>query len=143
MYHKSAKRMLWVPPLLLGVPLLIAYFSASALGTKGLFLLLVAFLLPLIFFSARQFAINRTRFQVTTFVSLLIMIPGWLAIGLGWLPVSANNTIMFFYLLLFAIGYGSRPMRMDYNLFRRALQKMLSTTPERKSSTETTADSLG
>jgi RNA polymerase sigma-70 factor (ECF subfamily) len=137
MYRKSAKRMLWVLPLLLGVPLLIAYFSSYALGTKGLFLLLAAFLLPAIFFGARQFAINRTRFRVTTFLSLLIMIPGYSAIGMGWLPVSANSTIMMFYILLFVIGYGSRPMRMDYNLFRRALQKMLETNPTEKSSTET------
>jgi len=50
------------------------------------------------------------------------MIPGWLAIGLGWLPVSANSTIMMFYIC----GYhrlSSRPMRMDYNLFRRACKK--------------------
>ena len=138
MHRKSRKRILWAIPLLLAVPLFIAYFSMHAFGTKGFFLLLAAFLLLAIFFGARQFAINRTRSHVTTFLALLIMIPGYSAIGLGWLPVSANNDILMFYILMFIIGYGSRPMRMDYSLFRRALQKMLEATPAEKSSTKTT-----
>ena len=138
MHRKSRKRIFWAIPLLLAGPLLIAYFSMHAFGTKGFFLLLAAVLLPAIFFGARQFAINRNRFHVTTFLALLIMIPGYAAIGFGWLSVSANNVIMMFYILLFVIGYSSRPMRMDYNLFRRALQKMLEATPAEKSSTEST-----
>ena len=143
MYRKSRKRMFWVLPLLLAAPLLIPYFYLVILsprfGINSFFLLLAVFLLPAIFFSARQLAINRTRYHVTAgFLSLLIMIPGWLAIGLGWLPVSANSTIMMFYILLVIIGFSSRPMRMDYNLFRRALQKMLATAAAEKSSTEAT-----
>jgi RNA polymerase sigma-70 factor (ECF subfamily) len=141
MYRKSRKRMFLVLPLLLAAPLLIPYFYLVILsprfGINSFFLLLAVFLLPAIFFSARQFVINRTRYHVTTFLSLLIMIPGWLAIGLGWLPVSANSTIMMFYILLFIIGFSSRPMRMDYNLFRRVLQKMLATAAAEKTSTET------
>ena len=68
---------------------------------------------------------------------MLLMIPGWLAIGLGWLPVSANSTLMIFYLLPMIIGLGSRPLRMDYNLFRRAVQNMLESIPAESASIET------
>ena len=45
-----------------------------------------------------------------------------------------------FYILFFIIGHaGAQPLRMDYNLFRRALQKMLETVSTEKSPTKTAA----
>ncbi len=141
MYGKSAKRVLWLLPLLLAVPLFISYFYLAvlspSLGINSFYLCLAAFLFSISLFSARQFTINRTRYHFTTFLSMLLMIPGWLAIGLGWLPVSANSTLMIFYLLPIIIGLGSRPLRMDYNLFRRAVQNMLESIPAESASIET------
>ncbi len=140
MHHKSNRRKLWLIALLLAAPWFIIIYFASAMrlsGIKSLFLGIALLSVFLLFFSARKLVINRDRLHITNFLSSLIMVPGWLAIGLGWLPVSANSTLMMFYILLFIISCGSRPMRMDYNLFRRALQKMLETAPAEKSSAET------
>ena len=140
MHHKSNRRKLWLIALLLAAPWFIIIYFASAMrlsGIKSFFLGIALLSVFLLFFSARKLVINRDRLHVTTFLSSLIMVPGWLAIGLGWLPVSANSTLMMFYILLFIIGCGSRPMRMDYNLFRRALQKLFEPAPAEKASTGT------
>ncbi len=141
-YRISSRRKLWLIALLMAVPWLIIY-SASALrlleigNIRTLFLGIALLSVFVLIFSARKLVINRDRLHITTFFTSLIMIPGWLAIGLGWLPVSANSTIMMFYILLFIIGRGTQPLRMDYNLFRRALQKMLEKTSAENSPTKT------
>jgi RNA polymerase sigma-70 factor (ECF subfamily) len=137
-YRKSSSRKLWLLPLLLALPWLVIYFGDALrlleIGNiKTLFLGIALLSVFLLFFSARKLVINRDRLHITTFLSSLIMIPGWLAIGLDWLPVRANSTIMMFYILFFIIGRGAQPLRMDYNLFRRALQKMLETVSTEKS----------
>jgi hypothetical protein len=98
--------------------------SGLITGVNGFILVLGLLTVPLLLFSARKLAINRNRYLVCTIVSLSVMVPGWLAIGLGWLSVGANSPLMAVYFILFAIGFGARPLRMDYHLFRRAVKDL-------------------
>jgi hypothetical protein len=64
------------------------------------------------------------------------MAAGCLAVGLNLLPGSAFNLFMMTYLLVSAIGFGSRQQRADSSLFIRATQKMLGAVPVEKTAGE-------
>jgi hypothetical protein len=137
MHRRGTRRRLWMMLPLLAAPMAVACFviSTHRLGLREFYLLVGVTQVVVLFFSARRVAFSPNRSTVTTFVSILILTVGLLAIGLGLLPVGAFNIVLMLYLLIFISGLGSCAARMDSNLFLRATQKMLETVP-----TETTPD---
>ena len=133
LYHDWRSRMVWPMLLLLvvaqGLLMGVVIYTEPIFGIKTCYLGIAALLVPVIFFAARRLVITSNRFHIATLVSCLIMLAGLLAIGLGLLPVSAFSVFMMFYMVAFVIGYGARPLRMDYNLFLRSSQKLLEATP--------------
>jgi RNA polymerase sigma factor (sigma-70 family) len=133
LYHDWRSRMVWPMLLLLvvaqGLIMGVVIYTVPIFGIKTFYLGIAALLVPVIFFAARRLVITSNRFHIATLVSCLIMLAGLLAIGLGFLPVSAFSVCMMLYMVAFAIGYGARPLRMDYSLFLRASQKLLEVTP--------------
>jgi hypothetical protein len=133
LYHDWRSRMVWTKfPLLIvaqGLLMGVVMYTEPIFGIKTCYLGIAALLAPVIFFAARRLVIASNWFHIATLVSCLILMAGLLAIGLGFLPVSAMGVCMTLYMVAFVIGYGARPLRMDYNLFLRSSQKLLEVTP--------------
>jgi RNA polymerase sigma-70 factor (ECF subfamily) len=140
LYQDWSTRMVW-PMLGLVVAVQVLMISVVCLtlpiyGIRRLYLAIAALLLPIIFLSARRLAVCCNRFHIATLVSCLVMMAGLLLIGLGLLPVSAFSVCMALYMITVAVGYGARPLRMDYNLFLRASQNLLDAAPVESGPTE-------
>ena len=136
--HRRGIKRIWIMLPLLAVPLFLIYYliSTRLLGIHALFLVLGVIQLVIMSFLVRRLTISPNRFHVSTFVGSLIMAAGCLAVGLNLLPGSAFNLFMMTYLLVSAIGFGSRQQRADSSLFIRATQKMLGAVPVEKTAGE-------
>jgi len=140
LYRELSDRNLWgivAMMLLMFVISLLTPLWSGALNKKGVWLFVGILLLFPMLASARRLAILRNRFQVSTFISSLILTAAFLTIGSGLLPTAALGIWLIICLLAVGIGYGSRPLRMDYNLFFRASQNMLEISPAETFSSET------
>ena len=129
--HRRASNRMWIMfPLVLVPVFLITYVMSTRLfWIQAFFLVLGGCQLVAMFFLARHLTISPNRSYVTTFVSSLVMTAGCLAVGLRLLPASAFSLFMMIYLVVAAIGFGSRQLRVDSSLFIRATQKMLEAVP--------------
>ena len=133
LYHDWSSRLLW--------PMLLALVAAQVLiwglviytlpifGIRTICLAIAVILLPVSFLSARRLVISSNRYLIAALVSCLMLMAGLAAIGLGLLPTAAFSVCMMCYILPVIAGYGSRPLRMDYNLFLRAAQQLLEAAP--------------
>jgi RNA polymerase sigma-70 factor, ECF subfamily len=140
--HRRASKRLWITLPLVAVGMflivLLIYFvsSTSQLGIRKVFFVLGVFSLVVTVFLIRRLTISFNRLYVATFVSLLVLAVGCLAVGLSFLPGSAFGLFIFSNLLVSAIGFGSRRGAVDSNLFLRATQKMLEAVPAETNSSE-------
>jgi RNA polymerase sigma-70 factor (ECF subfamily) len=119
-----------------GIIFPIIRMSDRLFGGNGFFLALGLVSLALAGLSARRFTICRNRFQVTMFVYIVVLTAGELSIGLGLLSPVAFDLFLALGMVPIAAGFRDRPLRMDYNLFLRAVQGMLGTSAANVSSKE-------
>jgi RNA polymerase sigma factor (sigma-70 family) len=79
-------------------------------------------------FWARSMQIKRSRYHINFFINIICTTFGILAVALGWIPQVLFPFIMLLGSLTVMTTINERPLRMDYNLFLRAVQGMLRTT---------------
>jgi RNA polymerase sigma-70 factor (ECF subfamily) len=125
LHRQINSRFLVVSLLVIGIFVFYLAAASRIFGTKELFLLLGLFMLVCLFFTARQFQINRSRFQLCSFFANLVMCAACLSVAAGWVPVFTvvYASLISSFFTMFANN--SRLLRMDSNLFLRATQGML------------------
>jgi RNA polymerase sigma-70 factor (ECF subfamily) len=137
LHRQFYQRALLYFPLMMLILLLLIFGTNHLFGKRELFLFLGLFLLVMTGFSTRQLQINRNRFQVVAFFSGFIMCIAFFSVGLGWFSINAFMPVVMLFSFLSILTRGSRPLRMDYNLFLRAAQGMLKPSelpPQKESS---------
>lgn len=122
----SFQRLLWM---LLTV-VLVFLFTRGGKGMTDMFFLAVTLgavlALPLAW---RQTVINRSRFFVVTMISSGVFCVVMLCVALHWLSFTAFHIFLALNVIATSLVYGERPIRMDYNLFLRAAERMLDLSP--------------
>jgi RNA polymerase sigma-70 factor (ECF subfamily) len=108
-----------------GVVFLAMHWGIHLIGSQRALLIMGLLMLGLLGLSARQFVINRNQYQWGTFLYILVITTGVLAMGLGWLWEGLMFGVMLAGFLVMLPVLGLRPLRMDYNLFLRAMQGLL------------------
>ena len=103
---------------------------AFGLEYKNLFLILGMVTFAVVVFGARQLEISCGWYQFFFLLFNLVMTGLYLCIGLGRLPITAVFPAIMISTLftVFTNQNRLRPLRMDYNLFLRAMQGMLPPT---------------
>jgi RNA polymerase sigma-70 factor (ECF subfamily) len=99
-----------------------------------LWLLLAVFLLFPLPFQLRRLAINRNPYYLTMLLSSVITLPIFVLVGTGVAMSNALFWVLTFPILLNVFSYNNRPVRMDFNLFLRESENLLS--PESMASEE-------
>ena len=99
--------------------------SGRLFSGRTLFLFIGIFSLAGMLMVIRRFEIDRRRSQVGLVLSSLVLSAVCLGVGLGFLPVLAVSIACMFTACLTPFSAGTNPLRMDFNLFLRATQKML------------------
>lgn len=100
--------------------------ALSALGSHPGFLLLSVFSIPFVAFSARQLAVNRNPYFIAQTCASIGVALVCLLVGLSLVRDSMVLIVCLSQSLLMLLFDGQRAMRMDYNLFLRATEGLLS-----------------
>ncbi|MEI8291568.1 MAG: sigma-70 family RNA polymerase sigma factor [Verrucomicrobiota bacterium] len=109
----------------IGMFLLYLAAASRVFGAQEFFLILGLFMLAGLGFAARQLQINRSRLQFCSLFANLVMCAACLSVAAGWMPVLTVAYASFLSSFLTVFPQNSRLLRMDYNLFLRAMQGML------------------
>ncbi len=121
------QRLLWM----LVVVVLVFLFTRGGKSVTDMFFLAVTLVtvlaLPLAW---RQTVINRSRFFIVTMISSGVFCVVMLFVALHWLPFIAFHIFLALNVIATSLVHGERPIRMDYNLFLRAAERMLDLAPE-------------
>ncbi len=118
-----------IPALLAGLSIIPAN-SLHGLGMRPMLLCVGVFSLVFLPFLAWQLVINRNPYFVAHACGSLATGVVFLLVGLSWLPGPAVMVVFLGQYLLTLSFFGQRPNRMDYNLFLRAVEGLLKTSPE-------------
>lgn len=126
LYGKFDRRFFIGFSLLLIICLVLTFGMNRVSNAKTFFFIIGLFSAVNACLSGKQLQINRTWHQLNVFLSGIILAGVCIAVGMGWLPTNA----VFFAILLSALpnlfrSRSSVMMRMDYNLFLRASERML------------------
>lgn len=125
---ETRTRILWMIPILV----LIAWILPNvgeAYGFHTIYLTLAIGTLITGLITARRLAINRHRYLKTSVVSSAVLSAGLFAVGLHALPLSFVHLIVLVTMVLGALSFADRPLRMDYSLFLRAAAGLLARPP--------------
>lgn len=121
------QRLLWM----LLMVVLVFLFTRGGKNMTDMFFLAVTLVAVLALSLAwRQIVINHSRFFVVTMISSGVFCVVMLFVALHWLPFTAFHIFLALNVIATSLVHGERPIRMDYNLFLRAAERMLDLSPE-------------
>ncbi len=127
LYDHFRRSFLWGFPLLMVLAIGLSHLGEATWGLQTTLGIFAAFLIIPTCLGLRLLAINRSRFYVVTVIGACVTNAVFAMVGLGFLPLMAINLAVILSAFISLVS-GQRPVRMDYSLFLRAVQKMLRST---------------
>ncbi len=119
------RQFLWAFPMLMAGSYAVVYVVQRSWGVQSVMVSLGVLTLALALYSARQYSFVRNRYYFRQLLYVTVMGLTEVAVGAGWLPIIWFSPIMLLATFAWVSVQKDRPLRMDYNLFLRAAQKML------------------
>ncbi len=127
MHERLFRSFFWGFPLVMVSIWMLVNAGGAAWGVLTVMGVFTCLMLPQLFFSFRLLAINRSNYFILNLVCFTLIFLLLVSVSLGFLP--PTFLCLFTGAYTFAIlGRKDRPNRIDYNLFLRAVQKMLPST---------------
>ncbi|HEY1172306.1 MAG TPA: sigma-70 family RNA polymerase sigma factor [Verrucomicrobiae bacterium] len=129
LHDHFSRSFLWGFPLLLALFVVLQQLGTATWGLRKTLCILTLLLSIPTALGLRLLTINRNRFYVVSVLGTCVIYAVFVAVALDVLPMTAVSLSVIFssFISLFS---GERPVRMDYNLFLRAVQNLL--VPKRK-----------
>ena len=121
LHRRGARNFFLSFPLVVMAGAIIQQLAMTIFGISGVLRLVVGFMGAMTLLAGRSLTIARNPFQFSQFFFCLILMVGFSALSLGWIPQSLAQLPMLAAFTLLLLTFSQRPApRMDYSLFLRA-----------------------
>ena len=125
LHRENGRGWLIILPVFMVIFFYLSAYIGNFFGTRTLFLAIGLFSLAGLVATVRQLEIDRRRSQISLLINSLVMTAICFSVGLGLLPIMAIFGAVLFSACLTRFSAKVHPLRMDSNLFLRAIQDML------------------